>query len=845
MAAKSTITSTTTTTKTTTTSTTGSTSDKVANQTTAAVDDFFGASLGVTEEIQGAFKLNVLANDPGSATLLALYTYAPSTPSKSTPTTATTVNGATVTIKDGAVFYQATSLSSAKFQHLAEGATATDSFAYVIKMSNGALSTAVATVTVVGKNDAAKITSVTGDLVETVSEDGGSISGGTITVDDIDDNEAVMTGATGEYGSISFTGAVGSAQAWTYQLSAKAQTLAAGEIANETLTVKSADGTQSRAITVTIQGANDTASISGDSVGNVTEDGMGVASGTLTVSDIDHDQNVFASTTSSSSNTFGSFTFGNGAWAFNLNKNAQTMAEGDSAEASLSVASADGTATRTIRVTLTGVNDLATISGGFLGDVTEDGVGIVSGQLVVSDVDHDQNVFDEVTSSTSGEYGDFSFDNGNWSFTLNGNAQTLAEGESETATLTVSSKDGTDHQDITVTIRGFNDVATITGTAAQTISEDDGGAEGATLKVDDVDHDENIFDEATSSTAGRYGDFSFDNGKWSFSLNGNAQTLGAGKTATETLTVSSKDGTATQDIVVTINGVNDAAKISGESYQTISEDDGGAQGATLTVDDIDQDEGGFQAASPTAGRYGNFTFDDGAWTFALNEKAQTLAGGAIATETLTVASIDGTATQDIVVTINGVNDAATISGDTFGQLTEDGVSTVRGSLDVSDIDFKENVFASLADSALLGTYGTFTFNDQTGHWSYTQSKTDAQAAAVQALNSGDVRNDELTVSSLDGTASKTIKVSVLGLDEPKVFTITMDQFQANPTQYINGFTETSILDVPNMLKYDGATPTTAGLDLNFSTKKADYDVILVGVMTIDDTTKDGDPSQII
>jgi len=272
MATKTTIT---TTTSTKTTSTTGSTSDKVANQTTAAVADFFGASLGVTEDSSGAFKLNVLANDPGSAAILGLYTNAPSTPSTGTPKTASTVSGATVTINtDGTVSYQASDKSKAVFQHLAEGATATDSFAYVIKMSNGALSTAVATVTIVGANDAASI-SISGATSARVSEDAGSAAGGTITVTDVDDGQAIMKGAAGEYGSVSFAGAVGAAQTWTYTLSDKAQTLAAGDTVTENLVVTSADGTKAQTISVTIEGVNDAAKISGNASATITEDNGG------------------------------------------------------------------------------------------------------------------------------------------------------------------------------------------------------------------------------------------------------------------------------------------------------------------------------------------------------------------------------------------------------------------------------------------------------------------------------------------------------------------------------------------------------------------------------------------
>jgi len=180
----------------------------------------------------------------------------------------------------------------------------------------------------------------------------------------------------------------------------------------------------------------------------------------------------------------------------------------------------------------------------------------------------------------------------------------------------------------------------------------------------------------------------------------------------------------------------------------------------------------------------------------------------------------------------------------------------------------------VADAALAGRYGTFSFNSRNGNWSYTQGDTSAQAAHVQALNTGEVGVDELEVSSLDGTASVTIRVKVNGLDEPKVdlpqkkeqtveapktipdnkpivelpkttFTISMDQFNTSRTQTITGFNENSVLDVPNELNYRGAKVVSNDLDLSFKQGNDAYAVILVGVTSIDDTTKDGTPSQIV
>src|SRR5207302_960643 len=73
----------------------------------------------------------------------------------------------------------------------------------------------------------------------------------------------------------------------------------------------------------------------------------------------------------------------------------------------------------------------------------------------------------------------------------------------------------------------------------------------------------------------------------------------------------------------------------------------------LTVHDVDTGEDHFATPASLAGDYGTFTFNTatGAWTYTLDQaKADPLTAGQHVSDTLTVTSFDGTATQDIVVT---------------------------------------------------------------------------------------------------------------------------------------------------------------------------------------------------
>jgi len=158
------------------------------------------------------------------------------------------------------------------------------------------------------------------------------------------------------------------------------------------------------------------------------------------------------------------------------------------------------------------------------------------------------------------------------------------------------------------------------------------------------------------------------------------------------------------------------------------------------------------------------------WTFSVNDSAiQSLGANDHINQIYTLTLSDGhggSVTKDVTVTVNGVNDKANISGTVDGAVKEDGALTVGGTVTVTDVDSGEAKFQ--APSSLAGTYGMFTFDTSTGVWGYTLNNS---AANVQALGTGDVKHDTLTVSSIDGTASQTIEVTINGTDEPAPLTV--------------------------------------------------------------------------
>jgi VCBS repeat-containing protein len=157
-------------------------------------------------------------------------------------------------------------------------------------------------------------------------------------------------------------------------------------------------------------------------------------------------------------------------------------------------------------------------------------------------------------------------------------------------------------------------------------------------------------------TMGADGGFSFDPGA-AF------QSLRQGQSAELSFTyrVTDADGDMGEArAALTIQGANDAAGISGTATGAVTEDGTLAAKGKLAITDADAGEAGFAAASGLAGKYGSFTFDatTGEWSYQLNNasaQVQGLSAKESVQDVLKVVSLDGTASQDIVVTIQGAD----------------------------------------------------------------------------------------------------------------------------------------------------------------------------------------------
>ena len=431
--------------------------------------------------------------------------------------------------------------------------------------------------------------------------------------------------------------------------------------------------------------------------------------------------------------------------------------------------------TSEVSVNILGTNDGATITGTTTASVTEDGVQQVAGALTVSDVDSGEA--HTIAATQQGNFGTFGIDaNGQWSYSLdNASVQGLAEGESLTETFTIQSQDGTATDTITVTINGTNDTPTISAT---NLASTDYGSVSDTATFTDVDVNDthtfslvdangNLVDSITTD----HGVVTIDPATGHYTFTATDATMTGGEKALDTFTVQVNDNhgaSASQVVSVDLTGTNGSATITGTASGMVSED-GSIVGGQMAVHDVDHGEAVFQASTVHTAE-GTFTMGaDGQWDFAVNNDAvQGLAVGESTTKTFEVKSADGTATQEVTVTITGSNDGPVVTH-SDATLTSTDVGTASGQITASDVDHGDTLTYHLRDAygnlvdTLATDHGTVTINPQTGEYTFTA------AASDRPMGVGDIAQDTFKVVGIDNhgaqTDPQTVGVTITGTND--------------------------------------------------------------------------------
>ena len=218
----------------------------------------------------------------------------------------------------------------------------------------------------------------------------------------------------------------------------------------------------------------------------------------------------------------------------------------------------------------------------------------------------------------------------------------------------------------------------------------------------------------------------------------------AGQFITSTATDSANNTSEFSLAYQAVAYVNHPATITGTATGKVVEDAvPNSVSGSLVVSDSDAGEAAAVVQTGTSGVYGSFSVNaSGTWTYTLNNSLsviQSLAVGQQLTETFTVNSADGTASQDVTITIAGSNDAPVVGNDSVST-TEDAAVTFGVLGNDHDIDTGDTLtvtsFTNPAHGNLvLNNNGTFTYRpgatcDSTGGDSFAYTISDGHGGTA-------------------------------------------------------------------------------------------------------------------
>jgi len=515
-------------------------------------------------------------------------------------------------------------------------------------------------------------------------------------------------------------------------------------------------------------------------------------------------------------------------WTYEVgNADIQYLAAGETRVESFTLTVNDGqggTVEQVVEVTVTGTNDAPVItSDQIYRTLFEDGDASTTGVMTFADVDLADGHTVAVTPLFGGYVGTFvanvadaSTGDGsgavNWTFNVDPAAiQYLSAGQGLQQRYSISVDDGnggTTEQLVIITIRGTNDVPTITA-AVETGAVVEDVTTNATGEIAFADVD--LRDGHLVSSSAEGGDYlgsfnawvsdaSFSDGAgtvtWDFSVDpASVQHLAEGETLTQTYTVTVNDrrgGTVDQTVTVTITGANDAPTItSATSSGAVVEDGAVAASGAIAFADVELlDSHSVTSQANGAGYLGTFTasvsdpsMGDGegsvTWDFSVDNAAiQYLAAGETLTQSYTVTVDDGnggTVDQTVTVTITGTNDAPTVTASTSsGAVVEDGVVAASGAIAFADVDLRDghSVSTVAGGTGYLGTFTATITDDGAGDGSGSVAWDFAvDNAATQYLAVGETLTQTYTVVVDDGqggTVSKAVTITITGTNDAPV-----------------------------------------------------------------------------
>lgn len=708
----------------------------------------------------------------------------------------------TLHLKDNGAWAYDLDNTNPAVQALGKGATTTDTI--TVHSADG--TPHQVTIIVNGTNDKAVIGGTNSGVV---TEESQLQTSGALTISDVDTGEAHFsnTDAVGALGTLHLKGN----GAWTYDLdntNPKVQALGKGATATDTITIHSADGTPHQ-VTVTVNGTNDRPTISGTSSGAVIEQGLNTAgtpdaTGSLTAADLDKSDTVTWAI-NQPQGQWGTLSIDqHGHWHYQLDNStggaADKLSAGEHQSESFWITATDSagaTVPHKIVIDVQGSNDKPIVSAWtqLPAGKEDQPVTIKASDLLThaSDVDSSDVLHVANLQATHGSLTDNK--DGTYTFTPDKDFN----GEIRLTYDVVDGHGGSVSTQAKFDLTATPDNAIITD--AQTnadlrgVTEDRGYIDtqyqlhyDGRLNIQDPDAGEAQFDPNIGPQT--YQGIGYDtklgghillmrDGHYTYTLdNRNIQNLAQGEVKHDSAVIRSADGT-THTIELTVHGTNDAPTINAQSHSVT--EGGSVLNGQMVGQDIDTGATLTYSAPQIDGLVVN---PDGSYSFnPAHSSYQSLASGITKTLTVPVTVTDehnASSTQNLSITITGVNNSAVISGvDTgdvheghtytapdgtmsggyvddrspdhmhgnIGKIWNDEIHT-DGHLNIIDPDSGES---HAQTGTYQGTHGHVILQSN-GDWSYYASiGQDATGRKIDHLGQGESITDTVTVKSADGT----------------------------------------------------------------------------------------------
>ncbi|WP_283404382.1 tandem-95 repeat protein [Roseibium denhamense] len=507
------------------------TSDTVDGiSTNAASTDIIGVTNAlITEDVVTTIDIDsLLDNDTDAEGDTLVITGVAGSDSDAAATTATSANGAVLTlidVDDDGVYdeidYDPT--SSDALQALKSDESLNDTFEYQVSDGNGGTDTATVTVAVQGVNDAPDAVD---DTAETNEDEAVTIQ--------VLDNDTDVDGDDLSISSFEVVSGGGSVSESNGDLVYVPADDYSGEATLSYTMSDSHGATDTATVTVTVNAVNDAPQIAlddtdisySDTSGN---DSFSTASISYSITDTEGAFDYFT-ISNPNGEIPGSFSYdpsrSSGALVFIPDDSVlESLTADQSFSYDVTAYDTEGaSSTETITVNVSATNDTATIVGNTSGSVTENTSTTVTGTLSITDRD---GATSSSVKTTSGKYGDlqYSYADGGWTYTLDTSSnshhddvEALGPGSTLTETFTVSSLDNTASETVTITINGSDDAADVSysvgdPSASIGVLAEDGNPSSWTgsVNVSDIDLSDDVTARISNiSVSNAQHDFEYD-----------------------------------------------------------------------------------------------------------------------------------------------------------------------------------------------------------------------------------------------------------------------------------------------------------------------------------------------